>query len=70
MKIRTIYNRVERVIYEFEADDIRRALEEKAHVKYQPDKRIEFDWNEEDGRLSATLTVVWESPQEATDDTN
>jgi len=63
VKIQTVYNRIDRVIYEFDRGDIQRALIEKAEVKYERGKRIGFDIDvDEDGKITATITVVWETP--------
>lgn len=63
MKIRTKYNRIDRVIYEFDQSDIQNALEAKAGLRYKSGKRIVFDMTEDDnGRTTATLTVIWETP--------
>lgn len=64
MKISTKYNRIDRMIYTFDESDIQRALMAEAKVRYQSGRRIVFEIDEdEDGKTTATLTVVWETPE-------
>lgn len=63
MKIETRYNRIDRVIYRFDEPDIRNALEALAKITYKPGRRVEFDWSEDEGKLTATLTVVCEQEE-------
>lgn len=64
MKISTHYNRIDRVVYEFDESDIQRALMTEAKLRYQSGKHIVFEINQdEDYKTTATLTVVWETPE-------
>lgn len=69
MKISTHYNRIDRVVYEFDESDIKRALMTEAKLQYQPGRRIDFEIGEgsenNDYKVTATLTVVWETPEKA-----
>lgn len=63
MKIRTIYNRVDRVVYEFDEDDIRSALMAKTSLFDKSGKRVEFQIGEDDrGNITATIAFVWDTP--------
>lgn len=65
MKVRTHYNRIDRVVYEFDEADIREALIAYARIKREPGKRIEFETSEDDGyKTVATITIVWETLRE------
>lgn len=67
MRIRTYYNRIDRVVYTFDGNDIENALKDKAGIRYESGKRTEFDLDfDEDGKVTATITVVWETPGEET----
>jgi len=59
MRVQTYYNRVERIVYEFDAGDIQRALSEMAKVHYVPGWRIEFEIVDD----IATLTRIFEGPK-------
>ena len=63
MRITYKHARLERIIYEWDEADIRRALC-KAHniPDYQPGRRYEFeiDAGDQDTALTATLTVIIE----------
>lgn len=65
MQIEYKHSRLERVIYTFDEIDIKRALIAMQGIKeYQPGKRVEFEMDED----SATITIIYEQPQEAQHD--
>jgi hypothetical protein len=75
MQITTKYNRIDRVIYQFNEEDIHNALAAYAKIRrYEPGKRMNFeiDTGDEDNnyKLTATITVIWESPQQEQETTD
>lgn len=63
MKMRNIYSKLSKTIYEFDQFDVRDALLVKAGLsKYEPERDVRFDWSSnDDGILSVTITVVYET---------
>lgn len=66
MKVRTHYSSIARVVYEFNQYDIRDALMEKAGIKIERGKRIEFELTDLDDSdtIGARLTIVHEQPKQ------
>ena len=65
MRYETKYARIERVVYEFNDQDIMRALLALAGLpNYDPTKRyaLELDESADDREAVATLTVYYETP--------
>lgn len=63
MKITTTYAYVERQVFQFSQNDIQKALIDFAHiVEYRVGRTVEFEWDSDDGRLTATITLVFEKP--------
>ena len=63
MKYTIEYAKVERIRYEFDEGDIRRALIQhlKGNIKHNVDKgRWELDWIENDGTLTVLLNHIFE----------
>lgn len=65
MKRTSVFSKLEKVIYEFDAHDIRNALEKYArdsNLPPLPITKVEFDWEEDtNGNLTVKLTFISET---------
>ena len=70
MKQTIKHSSVERVTYEFDLYDIRRALLMSEGIKeYDSKRHLEFDIREDDdGKFIATIAIVFEEPKEEDND--
>lgn len=56
--------KIEKVQYEFDEFDIRRAFIEMMKIKGEPNQTVDFDWDVIDTKLVAFLTITYKSEEE------
>lgn len=68
MKKTILKAKIEKVQYEFDEFDIRRALVEMLQIKGKPNQTIDFDSDIEDGKVKAWLTITYKNEEESVEE--
>lgn len=64
MKKKILKAKIEKVQYEFDEFDVRRALIEMLKISGEPNQTIELDWDSDNGILLVFLSVTYKTEEE------